>query len=1842
MQIDNNLFYVVGNGPSLKANLLDSLPEGRWIGMNAAYKYWDQKGRYPLFYACLDPVVVLQHSEAIKRLFEEGRIRDFFLHEQILADLPELKTDPRVTLRNDFITKEGVLPVSPLSKYKQTTGVLATRFCIERGYRNLCLLGIDCNYVERLDEAKATAGYELVITDSVRRNPNYFFDNYQEKNEKYQVPNPEVHSGNLHLQSFVALRNDIQNNAVPMRIGIGSRESLLSRYGIFPYLDVTTLLGKRRLEAIAVPLTPDEVDLFLKGLEYWINPKLQPSFGRVEGVVLHVFLSCGEQPALRRRIEEAVERLPWLATWFSEFRLTFLNMPTDVDYYIRGTSLNVFCNKSGPNLFWLMVMKACRQYGFSFQMESDCVPVRMGWLDALERAVITAPVGTWVIGANYAGPTITSPANAFHVNGNALYATGNRDFQDFLDGPFIKVLEWMIPSISNNIAYDVAYAQGVSRYGDVLKATGIDLREYMHRFVHSPVILNLSGSVELDPVSSFDTGEALHNNPEAYLGHGRAFLQLLKQQVESLESLFNDLPGAARELRPYSFASEPQTCVWLNKGYGRVEGRDMPGLGQRVSLQWRLDVGGLWGRGDFLIGLKSDEALEPVHCEVKIRRPGKAAKELKTAPNLEGHRVDLRIPADLATDPAMTELVLRVEFALRAETQVAQVTGLHEHFLPIPVAPLPVRLLSPDDTLYSLEANWRAWRDAGQATLSRKFAFVQDGSSSVIVRALSAFPREEFAAGRLQVEIGGKSNLRLLLDHSLADVSTLIIRLGADRDCHLCITLRHRELRHQGDICLKAGQETEYRIDTPLEARVETELFIEEVTSASAGASEIGRLHLASLRLEGAAPGAGDGLPPAEQGFRRCISVNPDAESFFGHFLNYEARLGKALRARGMEHVIAGPDDGEAAIYTAHPELVPVFSVRSNTLYAKVPGGDVPKLAAFEAELDRYLSGLDHTQPSILFMYCGSPEIAEVFARLADKYTACTFAVSLYYLSWVDLTAQDLRTWWKPRLMEMARHPRIRLIVPSPELAETLRADFGVQPEILPHPSTSFHDEEVRGMQAGSADPSAGSVTVVFPGNQRGGKGYELTRDAITALLAADVPGLKLRVRCPPDDSLNKARRKFFASICDRVEILDSYLDEASFRALLQSADVVVLPYTPDRFANRTSGLLVDSLLMAIPCVVIRKTWLERTVNTYGFGIATDQDGKAMARGILDALPRLNALKAAALAARDRYLAANSWEALAGYLVAPPGVAAASAPAAPARIAPQARLQDAPHAEAPARRLLIIGNGPSTRLLAEAGFEQLPDDMDSWGTTAAYRYFENVGWWPTYYALADRKVVFHHRENFARLLDDPKVSTRKFFLSWKVSESPRMELIPHSSTGSFSLKKALELGYRDIYLIGMEGAYVEEILESRSLSAEEIAARGFGVLNLSRAESKLRIIDRTPTFNPNYFFPGYQQAGDVYSLPQAHTHQANWDGVKALVQETGARVINLSRISKIDAFERGEIRDVFPYLPADCWNGLRDPFSEKAQHAKSVYAVMVVGGLVQRSGTVWRCPAGKQGQAVWRAVFSHVGVTEGRTLVAGMRITASRDLHLNITFGREGTTDFEGTGLFSTLKAGKPVTVHLATDFRKRHGKLKLQVSQIDCAADQEIDLTIEHVWLTEAVDSVVARHEADELTARQAGLAFAEGNDSFALAIWLWLTREGKSAARAEDIARAAVRIGMSPDLTNVQRLTGVLGLARVTRPQTAPAVATLPPGDFLDSLAQAVLSARDDSGQAATQLLNACASSLLINPQVAVPRLAEGQPLARALATAQGVLPEGAPLRAHFAQVLTHARKKVAALVT
>lgn len=246
------------------------------------------------------------------------------------------------------------------------------------------------------------------------------------------------------------------------------------------------------------------------------------------------------------------------------------------------------------------------------------------------------------------------------------------------------------------------------------------------------------------------------------------------------------------------------------------------------------------------------------------------------------------------------------------------------------------------------------------------------------------------------------------------------------------------------------------------------------------------------------------------------------------------------------------------------------------------------------------------------------------------------------------------------------------------------------------------------------------------------------------------------------------------------------------------------------------------------------------------------------------------------------------------------------------------------------RAILIIGNGPSARELIERGLENLPEGLDTFGMGAAYRYYHSLKWWPTYYALADTKVVYSHRGELANLITDPSVTTQRFFFPLPLVDSPRLTVIPHSPTGDFCFREAIRMGYKTIYLIGIEGAYVEEIPECRSVSDTNFKKWGFDKLGLSRSSREnLRVITKSPVAHANYFFDWYQTKGDVYSLPRGDIHRRKWTEVAAEAEAAGAKVFNLSPISTITEFPRANLADLMPQRRRS--GSLKRGFAARAQ-----------------------------------------------------------------------------------------------------------------------------------------------------------------------------------------------------------------------------------------------------------------------------------------------------------------------
>ena len=190
---------LLGNGPSLRDwDLAEDCGQYHTFGMNAAYRYWEQIGWWPDYYACLDLVVGESHLNSIRDMVEKCQelgIQRFLLRENVVSQLGDV-ANPQIDCYESLVAK-GELPYLP----DITTGSHTMLWAQLLGYRTIFLAGIDLGYVERVENAEFVGGALQITHDAT--NPNYFFEGYQRTGDKYNLPNPRP---DLHLNSWAKYR----------------------------------------------------------------------------------------------------------------------------------------------------------------------------------------------------------------------------------------------------------------------------------------------------------------------------------------------------------------------------------------------------------------------------------------------------------------------------------------------------------------------------------------------------------------------------------------------------------------------------------------------------------------------------------------------------------------------------------------------------------------------------------------------------------------------------------------------------------------------------------------------------------------------------------------------------------------------------------------------------------------------------------------------------------------------------------------------------------------------------------------------------------------------------------------------------------------------------------------------------------------------------------------------------------------------------------------------------------------------------------------------------------------------------------------------------------------------------------------------------------------------------------------------------------------------------------------------------------------------------------------------------------------------------------------------------
>lgn len=200
--IRDEIFVLLGNGPSLGDVDLRSLTPYDTFGLNAAYRAYPRVDFWPKYFGCFDALVCSHHAPEFKRLIKDSPIEKFFFinfddqGRQVFPE-PDIRANPRFQ-NIDFRYREpadrdrlDILSASftPFTDMR-TSGSNSIQAGLLMGYRKFVLLGVDQNYVEVVDGAARDNNFhKLVMKETPKENPNYWFADYQVQGDKFNRPN---------------------------------------------------------------------------------------------------------------------------------------------------------------------------------------------------------------------------------------------------------------------------------------------------------------------------------------------------------------------------------------------------------------------------------------------------------------------------------------------------------------------------------------------------------------------------------------------------------------------------------------------------------------------------------------------------------------------------------------------------------------------------------------------------------------------------------------------------------------------------------------------------------------------------------------------------------------------------------------------------------------------------------------------------------------------------------------------------------------------------------------------------------------------------------------------------------------------------------------------------------------------------------------------------------------------------------------------------------------------------------------------------------------------------------------------------------------------------------------------------------------------------------------------------------------------------------------------------------------------------------------------------------------------------------------------------------------------
>lgn len=341
---------------------------------------------------------------------------------------------------------------------------------------------------------------------------------------------------------------------------------------------------------------------------------------------------------------------------------------------------------------------------------------------------------------------------------------------------------------------------------------------------------------------------------------------------------------------------------------------------------------------------------------------------------------------------------------------------------------------------------------------------------------------------------------------------------------------------------------------------------------------------------------------------KHCLLIEPDGIGETGHYVNWHNQISEELLKRNNKVTILCNKSQDTRLYVVN--AIKTFTShswgisRSDWCFNK----KFHEHSSYEKFFKELLSAIqsygheNDVTDLTLFCYYGSLQILSGLNSLRDSLKECGIKVNVSLCLFHESVILDKKI-LEPRvppnarqilLESLARADEFRVAAVSDQLKSNLYQRLEVLTNVMPNPIPAGTSVRKPAKSLGCSD---NSFRVVFPCGLREEKGANLVREFLTDVVRGeiDVSDFKILARKCDDIDLGGI---------NTIEWIDDNLNDEQYLDLLESSDIIVIPYLAPQFTFRTSGIIVDAMYSGKPLIVIEGTWLADMTRKSLAGIA--------------------------------------------------------------------------------------------------------------------------------------------------------------------------------------------------------------------------------------------------------------------------------------------------------------------------------------------------------------------------------------------------------------------------------------------------------------------------------------------------------------------------------------------------------------------------------------------------------------------------------------------------------------